>query len=146
MRHALPFPDLLRESSRDVKLPATTLYAAAMVDDDTTFQLRMDRYGPELLSGLEGAYGDRAGELFERLTEALRGAFDARPADLRVLDEARLLSPDWLQRPDQIGYVCYADRFARSLPKVADHIDHLEMEVDDEIWPLPKYRELLFSK
>ena len=110
----------------DVKLPATTLYAAAMVDDDTTFQLRMDRYGPELLSGLEGAYGDRAGELFERLAGSLRAAFDARPADLRVLDEARLLSPDWLQRPGQIGYVCYADRFARSLPKVADHIDHLE--------------------
>lgn len=78
----------------DVKLPATTLYAAAMVDDDTTFQLRMDRYGPELLSGLEGAYGDRAGELFERLAGSLRAAFDARPADLRVLDEARLLSPD----------------------------------------------------
>jgi glutamine synthetase len=22
--------------------------------------------------------------------------------------------------------------------------DHLEMIVDDELWPLPKYRELLF--
>ena len=54
----------------DVKLPATTLYAAAMVDDDTTFQLRMDRYGPELLSGLEGAYGDRAGEFEQRLNGA----------------------------------------------------------------------------
>ena len=26
------------------------------------------------------------------------------------------------------------------------HVDKLEMLVDDEIWPLPKYRELLFSK
>ena len=26
------------------------------------------------------------------------------------------------------------------------HIDKLELIVDDEIWPLPKYRELLFSK
>ena len=32
------------------------------------------------------------------------------------------------------------------LDKIRDHIDHLEMEVDDEIWPLPKYRELLFNK
>ena len=32
------------------------------------------------------------------------------------------------------------------LEKLRDHIDHLEMEVDDEIWPLPKYRELLFTK
>ena len=97
-----------------------------MVDDDTTFQLRLNRYGPDLLSGLTGAYGDRAADLFERLTGALRTAFDARPGDLRVLDEARLLSPDWLQRPDIVGYVCYADRFAGTLSGVADHIDHLE--------------------
>ena len=32
------------------------------------------------------------------------------------------------------------------LEKIRDHIDHLEMEIDDEIWPLPKYRELLFAK
>lgn len=32
------------------------------------------------------------------------------------------------------------------LDKIRDHIDHLEMEIDDEIWPLPKYRELLFTK
>ena len=29
---------------------------------------------------------------------------------------------------------------------IRDHIDHLELEIDDEIWPLPKYRELLFTK
>lgn len=32
------------------------------------------------------------------------------------------------------------------LDKIRDHIDHLEMEIDDDIWPLPKYRELLFNK
>ena len=32
------------------------------------------------------------------------------------------------------------------LEQIRDHIDHLEMEVDDEIWPLPKYRELLFAR
>lgn len=32
------------------------------------------------------------------------------------------------------------------LEQIRDHIDHLEMEVDDEIWPLPKYRELLFTR
>lgn len=26
------------------------------------------------------------------------------------------------------------------------HVDKLEMLVDDELWPLPKYRELLFSR
>jgi len=26
------------------------------------------------------------------------------------------------------------------------HIDKLELLVDNEMWPLPKYRELLFTK
>jgi glutamine synthetase len=30
------------------------------------------------------------------------------------------------------------------MDKVRDSADHLEMLVDDEVWPLPKYRELLF--
>ena len=48
---------------------------------------------------------------------------------------------------------CYKERaFAYEetvrpfLGEIRDHIDHLEMEIDDEIWPLPKYRELLFTK
>ena len=32
------------------------------------------------------------------------------------------------------------------LEKIRTHIDKLELLVDDEIWPLPKYRELLFSR
>jgi glutamine synthetase len=30
--------------------------------------------------------------------------------------------------------------------KIRYHVDKLELLVDDEIWPLPKYRELLFIK
>lgn len=40
----------------------------------------------------------------------------------------------------------YEEQVRPYLESIRDHIDHLEMEVDDEIWPLPKYRELLFSK
>jgi glutamine synthetase len=32
------------------------------------------------------------------------------------------------------------------LDEIRDHIDHLERIVDNEIWPLPKYRELLFTR
>ena len=34
-------------------------------------------------------------------------------------------------------------------PYLADirrHVDKLELAVDNEIWPLPKYRELLFTR
>lgn len=40
----------------------------------------------------------------------------------------------------------YEEKVRPYLETIRDHIDHLEMEVDDEIWPLPKYRELLFNK
>lgn len=42
--------------------------------------------------------------------------------------------------------MAYHDKVIPYLEIIRDHIDHLEMEVDDEIWPLPKYRELLFAK
>jgi glutamine synthetase len=32
------------------------------------------------------------------------------------------------------------------LEEIRYHIDKLELVVDDEIWPLPKYRELLFTR
>lgn len=32
------------------------------------------------------------------------------------------------------------------LEEIRDHIDRLELIVDNEIWPLPKYRELLFTR
>ncbi len=39
----------------------------------------------------------------------------------------------------------YSKKVAPFLDKIRYHIDKLELIVDDEIWPLPKYRELLFS-
>ncbi len=32
------------------------------------------------------------------------------------------------------------------LDKVRSHIDKLELVVDNELWPLPKYREMLFNR
>jgi glutamine synthetase len=32
------------------------------------------------------------------------------------------------------------------LEDIRYHIDKLELIVDDELWPLPKYRELLFAR
>jgi len=39
----------------------------------------------------------------------------------------------------------YSGKVAPFLNQIRDHIDRLELIIDDEIWPLPKYRELLFS-
>jgi glutamine synthetase len=36
------------------------------------------------------------------------------------------------------------DHVVPAMVEVRQHVDHLETIVDDELWPLPKYRELLF--
>ncbi len=38
----------------------------------------------------------------------------------------------------------YSQKVYPYLDLIRDHIDRLELTVDNEIWPLPKYRELLF--
>ncbi|HYX09812.1 MAG TPA: glutamine synthetase III [Bacteroidales bacterium] len=40
----------------------------------------------------------------------------------------------------------YADDVLPFLDEIRYHIDKLELIVSDEIWPLPKYRELLFTR
>jgi len=38
----------------------------------------------------------------------------------------------------------YHDKVAPLMEDIRKHVDSLEMTVDDQMWPLPKYRELLF--
>lgn len=42
--------------------------------------------------------------------------------------------------------IAYHDNVAPLLDTIRYHVDKLELMVDDEIWPLPKYRELLFIR
>ncbi len=42
--------------------------------------------------------------------------------------------------------IAYHDTVAPLLEEIRMHIDSLELMVDNEIWPLPKYRELLFIR
>jgi len=40
----------------------------------------------------------------------------------------------------------YSEKVRPVMGEIRDIADHLETIVDDELWPLPKYREMLFSK
>ena len=42
--------------------------------------------------------------------------------------------------------IAYHDNVAPLLESIRKHIDNLELIVDDEYWPLPKYREMLFIR
>ncbi|MEG0797114.1 MAG: glutamine synthetase III [Odoribacter sp.] len=61
------------------------------------------------------------------------------------MTEARKIAnntiPNEVERAD-----AYSQTVRPYMEKIRSHIDKLELLVDDEIWPLPKYRELLFFK
>ena len=42
--------------------------------------------------------------------------------------------------------IAYHDDVLPKMEEIRTHIDNLELMVDNEIWPLPKYRELLFIR
>lgn len=91
-----------------------------------TLELRLERWAPDLESALRQLYPSAdIDALADRLTAvAVQGHRD-RDEDLRVLDERRLLRPDWLQQPGMFGYACYTDRFAGRLTDLPERLDYL---------------------
>ena len=75
-------------------------------------------------------------EISRRVTSIKKLVYD--------MTEARK-SANRLERQQEKAFA-YEKEVRPYLDQIRDHIDHLEMEIDDEIWPLPKYRELLFAK
>ncbi|MBV0911763.1 amylosucrase [Anianabacter salinae] len=104
------------------------LAETAVASDQRLFEMRLARSRDDLFGMLERLYGQRGDyEAFRgKLMTALRKAWEARPEDLKWLDLARDLEPDWFQREGQVGYVFYIDRFAGTLKGVLDRLDYLE--------------------
>ena len=70
-------------------------------------------------------------DLTERLTEDLPRLLEAKSAADSIADAGQKAE-------------AYADRVKPLFGDVRASIDKLEGLVDDQFWPLPKYRELLF--
>jgi len=90
------------------------------------FDLRLERWWPDLYDGLRGAYQPAdADALAVRLVRAAADAYAERDPELLRLDLRRMLEPDWLQAPRMLGYAAYADRFADDLHGVGDRVGYL---------------------
>ncbi|MGB5952108.1 MAG: alpha-amylase family protein, partial [Ornithinimicrobium sp.] len=92
----------------------------------TTFLLRVSRRYADVLDGL-AVYPDPDVVAGRALILAAQ-AYAARSEELHVLDERRLLEPDWFQQPSMVGYAAYTERYAApgaGLAGVADKVDHL---------------------
>lgn len=98
------------------------------ISDDALFGMRYQRSRQDLWGMLDRLYGDHPGHAAFRtdLDRVLREAWRRRPADLKRLDLARDLEPDWFLRPGMSGYCFYIDRFAGDLRGVVEKLGHLQ--------------------
>jgi glutamine synthetase len=58
--------------------------------------------------------------------------------------EARKRANDLKKAKDKA--IAYCDKVKPHFEEIKYHVDKLEMLIDDELWPLPKLREVLFTK
>ena len=90
------------------------------------FLTRLERWYPDLADGLAALYGrPAAARTAVALAEQAASAYAGRSAELRRLDLARTLDPQWVQDPSRIGYAAYTERFAGDLAGVEERIGYL---------------------
>ena len=99
----------------------------------------------ENVKGMKEIFGDLYAELCVAEIETLKKIstyINSISADVEALVEERKTA----NRIENIAERAkvYSHNVKDMMEKVRDSADHLEMLVDDEMWPLPKYRDLLF--
>lgn len=109
------------------------------------------RYQNELISnvkGLKDIFGDKdfktlGGMQIEMIREISERAAKIK-SDVDQMIEERKKANALHHAKDQAH--AYCDKVKPYFDSIRYHVDKLELLVDDELWPLPKYRELLFTK
>jgi amylosucrase len=89
---------------------------------------RIEHRYPDVHGPISDLYGDEheVDEIMGALLTSVVAAARERPEALRRLDLAREVDPHWHLDERQVGYVCYADRFAGDLRGVVERLDYLE--------------------
>ncbi|MDR2287122.1 MAG: glutamine synthetase III [Prevotellaceae bacterium] len=99
----------------------------------------------ENVQGLKGLFGDKADDMIIPQMRALeklsRHVKEINIKVYQMIDERKKANAidDIITRAEE-----YFKNVLPFLDSIRYHIDKLEMIIDDELWPMPKYRELLF--
>ena len=97
------------------------------------------------IKGCKDVFGDEYKDLCKADMETYRhisGYVNNISANVAELVEARKKA-NKVENMAERAYL-YSTDVKAAMDRVRYNADHLEMLVDDELWPLPKYRELLF--
>ncbi|MFN5418490.1 MAG: glutamine synthetase III [Flavobacteriia bacterium] len=124
---------LINDISQSHILPAVVTYQNRLIQN---------------AQGLISVLGEKAGkaaaksqiELIEEISEHLNGLKSKCDAML----EARKVANDIENIEDRA--IAYCDKVKVYFEEIRYHADKLELLVDDELWPMPKFREMLFTR
>jgi glutamine synthetase len=98
------------------------------------------------IMSLKDIFGDEYKKLADNRIELVKDISEhvsTIKAGVKDMVEARKVANKLVDEKEKAKQ--YAATVVPFMDKIRYHIDKLELIVDDEIWPLPKYRELLFS-
>ena len=95
-----------------------------MKKEDTHFTERLSRHRDEL----KWLYMERyhSEEKYNELEAQLKLWYDKREPDLKEMDEAREMLPDWYMQNDLLGMMLYIDNFADTISGVEEKLSYLE--------------------
>ncbi len=114
-------------------IPVATKYQSSLLENvyriDQVFPKKKFKKLAATEMGLIETIGNHMNEI-KRQTEAM---IEARIEANRIESERERA-------------IAYSRTVAPLIETIREHIDQLELIVDDEIWPMPKYRELLFVR
>lgn len=124
---------IINEISQNIILPAVVQYQNQLIQN---------------IQGLKSVLGDKAGAesaksqiaIVERISKHLNRLVDLNEEMLNARREANTIDNAHHRAAE------YCDKVKIFFEDIRYHADKLEMLVDDEIWPLPKFREMLFTK
>ncbi len=92
------------------------------------FCSRLSLFWDDIERPLRELYSERADyeNWRDHFLAIIARGYAQRSAELRMLDLQRLAQEDWFQQSQNVGYVCYTERFAGTLNGVEEKIDYLK--------------------
>lgn len=114
-------------------IPVVTKYQSVLIDNVHKLKEIFSAERAERISMNNIKLIEQISEHESFIVENVNKMISARKAANRIQDE-------------RSKAVAYHDTVAPFLQSIRYHVDKLEQIVDDELWPLPKYRELLFIR
>ena len=114
-------------------VPVATEYQTRLIDNVYKLKALFPAEKADKLSAENLAIIDKIAEHTTYIKEHVDAMVEARKVANKIADEREKA-------------VAYHDTIAPMLEQIRYHIDKLELMVDDQMWTLPKYRELLFIR